>query len=345
MKLNLKTALKIPSRKSGTGGLLALDLRRTQLCLCQTDKQGRPNLLERFALNADQQVSREAVAELLEKILREKQLKGSRCLSLLHRPDYSLLLTEAPQVPNAEIQAALRWKIADLIDFPINEAVLDWFELPPGPSSEARQVYVVVARESVIQARVDLLRGLGLEPAYIDIADMAQRNLAARLPEDEQGVALLDIGDTESLLTLTRQGELIFSRILSLGAEALTENVTLLTGYSAEMARSAMAGHGLDPEQAGADTSVQNALRQAVERLALEVQRSMDYYDSRFRRGAVKHLYLSFDNHYVVGMAAYLGTLTGMQCRDYPAIPLQKGNAAVRAGLLSYGAALREMMQ
>lgn len=343
MNLNFKTTLKLSSRKSGAGGLLALDLRRTQLCLCQVNKQGRPALLERFALNADQQVSREAVAELLEKLLREKHLKGSRCISLLHRPDYSLLLTEAPQVPNAEIQAALRWKIADLIDFPINEAVLDWFELPSGPSSEARQVYVVVARESVIQARVDLLRGLGLQPAYIDIADMAQRNLAARLPEDDQGVALLEIGDTESLLTLTRQGELIFSRILSLGAEALLENIILLTGYSAEMAPSAMATHGLDPDPA-ADAAVQNALRQGVERLALEVQRSMDYYDSRFRRGAVKHLYLSFNNHYVAGMAAYLGTLTGMQCQDYPAIPLQNGTA-MRAGLLSYGAALREMLQ
>ncbi|MEW5791779.1 MAG: pilus assembly protein PilM [Pseudomonadota bacterium] len=343
LKLDLKKLLRKPSG----GALLALDLRRTQICLCQVDRQGRIVLLERVPLTRDQEGSREALAGLLGRIVREYKLAGSPCITLLHRPDYTLLLTEAPQVPEAEIQAALRWKIADLIDFPVNEAVLDHFELQPLQPGETRQLYVVVSRERVIQERVDLLRGVGLEPAYIDIAEKAQRNLAARLPEDEFGVGVIEISDTEALLTVTRRGDLLFSRTLPLGVETLVEHISLSGGYSPDMARSFVASHGLanaehDPDQ---HSLAEQALRQGVERLALELQRSLDYYDSRFRRGPIRALYFLFDGLYVPGLAAYVETLTGTPCRDFPQIEeAAAGHTAQQGCLLSYGAALRELL-
>lgn len=340
----LKIDLRRLLRKPMGGSLLALDLRPTQLCLCQVDKQGRPMLLERLPLSKDQQVSREALAALLDRVVRERHLAGTPCVVVLHRPDYALLLTEAPQVPEAEIQSALRWKIGDLIDFPVNEAILDYFELPPLQAGEARQLYVVAARESVIQERVDLLRGVGLEPAYIDIAEKAQRNLAARLPEDEQGVAVVEIGETESLLTITRRGDLLFSRTLPFGLDTVLEQVMQQTELSAGMARSYLAGQGLLDGDSEDPPAAQLALRFATERLALELQRSLDYYDSRFRRGAVRNLYLIFDGLYVPGLAAYLGTLTGTVCRDFPTVERPAHGATPSGCLLSYGAALRELL-
>ncbi|MEK8089037.1 pilus assembly protein PilM [Thermithiobacillus plumbiphilus] len=340
LKLDLRKLLRRP--RAGT--LLALDLRPSQASLCQVDRQGRPTFLKRLPLSPDQQHSREALAELLSRQVREHNLAGSPCVSVLHRPDYQLLLVEAPQVPEAEILSALRWKIADQIDFPVNEAILDYFELPPGQTADTRQIYVVAARESVVQARVDLLRGIGLDPAYIDIAEKAQRNLAARLPEDEQGLALLEIAEDESLLTITRQGQLIFSRAIAFGTGNLVDGLVESAGFAPEMARAQIGTEGLGEPEILTDIlpAAQQILRQQAERLALELQRSLDYYDSRFRRGAVRQTYVLFDSLHVPHLAPYLGVLTGAACRDFPAIDGR--DASHRMGLLSYGAALRELL-
>ena len=114
------------------------------------------------------------------------------CTTVLDQAEYSLLLTEAPDVPVEELRAAMRWRVKDLIDFHINDATLDVFDVPgERVAGRARQMYAVAARSAVIQKRVDLLDAANINLQVIDIIELAQRNLAGLLPEDARGVALL----------------------------------------------------------------------------------------------------------------------------------------------------------
>ena len=197
---------------------------------------------------------------LLQRISADHQLKHARCTTLLDESEYSLLLTEAPDVRPEELKTALRWRVKDLIDFHINDAILDAFELPGTDGGKSREMYAVAARNEAIRRRVDPLQTAGINLEVIDIPEMAQRNLAALLPEDAQGVALLSFGNRGGLLTISRQGDLYLSRGLDVGVDHLRQSGGL-TGY--------------------------------LDRVVLEIQRSLDYFESHFRQSPVQHLVLT----------------------------------------------------
>jgi MSHA biogenesis protein MshI len=127
-------------------------------------------------------------------------------VSVLDQAGYHLLLVEAPDVPADELRAAVRWRIKDLIDFHIDDAVIDVFEMPPhargGPS---KMMYAVTAKAEHIRQQIDMIEAGGLSLGVIDIPELCLRNVATLL-EGDRGAALLYVGDHRSTLLLGRQG-------------------------------------------------------------------------------------------------------------------------------------------
>ena len=175
----------------------------------------------------------------LARIATDYGLKRAVCTTVLDQTEYSLLLTEAPDVPAEELRAAMRWRVKDLIDFHINDATLDVFDIPgERVVGRARPMYTVAARSAVIQKRVDQLDAAGINLQVIDIIELAQRNLATLLPEDVRGVALLSFTAGAGLLTITKQSELYLSRNLDIGLDALTQSENQVITSTASCSRS-----------------------------------------------------------------------------------------------------------
>lgn len=220
-------------------------------------------------------------AKVLGRAAANFGLKHEQCTTVLADQEYKLLLTEAPDVKADELRAALRWRVKDLIDFHINDATLDVFELPgTAAPGTARSMYAVVAQKQVVQQRIALLEGAGVNLQVIDIPELAQRNLAALSPHDANGVVLLSLNAKGGLLTVTKQGELYFSRNIDVGFNALRE---------------------------GARTS------DYLDRIVLEVQRSLDYYDSHFRQSPLAHLLIAPLPGEVPGLIDHLNANLGVK--------------------------------
>jgi len=84
-------------------------------------------------------------SKALQDIVKQHHLTGATCVSVLEHGGYQLLQVEAPDVDPLELKAAIRWRIKDLIDFHVDDAVIDVFEMPAnGP--RARTMYAVAAR-------------------------------------------------------------------------------------------------------------------------------------------------------------------------------------------------------
>lgn len=194
----------------------------------------------------------------LEKMLHEVAPGGKSPVTLVMPEDrYELLLVDAPRVEPSELRAAVRWKVRNLIDFHIDDAVIDVFEIPGQQNRPQGQamMYAVAARAREVREYIDLIEGADLNLQVIDVTEMAMRNLAARLDDDVRGVAMLYLDDQHGIITITRQGSLYLSRRVETGIEQL-----LREGRSAE------------------------------QQIALEIQRSLDYYDSHFGQPPVASL-------------------------------------------------------
>jgi len=209
----------------------------------------------------------ESVERGLGALIGQTGVRRSLFNAVLAPSDYQLLLVEAPDVEPSELKQAVRWRVKDLIDFHIDDAILDVFDIPGQPvRGRGRMMYVVAARSSLLSQRIAVLEGLSLRLELIDIAELALRNVAALTSEDVSGVALLYLAPEYGLITVTRQSTLYLARTLDTGH-------TALAGFGD-------AGETLDTGGG------------ALESVVLEIQRSLDYYDSHFSQAAVGKLYV-----------------------------------------------------
>ena len=238
---------------------------------------------------------------ILESVASKNQLADADCTSLMESSQSSLLLVEAPEVDPTELKAAVRWRIKDLIDFHIDDAVIDVFDIEgQRERGRAKMMYVVVARISTVQEHINLLEDARINLGVIDVAELAQRNIAALLPEDPSGVALLHFSAGSGLLTLTRQGSLFLARTLEFGTDHLA---------------AALSESDDELRLEGEEPVLNPALARLFDNVVLEVQRSLDYYESHFGLPPVSGVVLAPTEQPIPGLLGYLANNLGLPVR------------------------------
>ena len=239
--------------------------------------------------SADQAAADPRLVELLQRFVRERNLKNIPCTGLLRAGDYSLVLVDSPDVPPSEIRSAMRWQIRELIDFHIDDAVIDVFDLPERDGHTAKRMYAVAARRERVLKLISLMNLSGLNLQSIDIPELALRNIAARLPEDAGGVALIALDRQQGLMTVTRQDALYFSRRVDCNTERLL---------------AASDGEELTP-----------ALESLLDGLTIEIQRSLDFYERHFSQSSVAGIVISPVPGVSDQVCAYLQAQLGIPTR------------------------------
>jgi MSHA biogenesis protein MshI len=217
-------------------------------------------------------------AEVLDKIGKDARAATFHCTTLLGGGDYQLLSVEAPNVPADELKTAMRWRLKDMIDFPVNDATIDVLRIPPGPNAASRpqqMMFVVAARNSALAPRQRMFAAAKIGLSVVDIPETAQRNIAALLEPEGRGLAMLSFDVDGALLTVTFGGELYLVRRIDLPVAALT-----------------------DPDL--------DRRHQAFDRITLELQRSLDNFERQYSFISVSKLLLGPST--IAGLDEYLSS-------------------------------------
>jgi MSHA biogenesis protein MshI len=237
----------------------------------------------------------------LARLRRALDLQRFRCTTAIDPSAYRIVQVNAPTVAPSEVNAALRWSMKDALDFPPEDAVVDSLAIPQGGASTGRAplVLAVAARRERVAARMRAFQRARVPLAAIDIGETAQRNIAALFEQPGRGLAFLAFCAGGGLLTITMNGELYALRVIDVKAAAL------------------------------ADGSDSDTRRQLHDRIALEVQRSLDNFDRLFSQIALDRLLV----------APYAGAATLVaSLRDSLALPVA---LAELDDVLDYGAEAR----
>lgn len=240
-------------------GRLAVALKETGAVCVRVARAGnaKPRVMGAIQL-ADTPMS-----EALDKLARDMEGLWP-CSAVLPPSDYQLLSMDAPPVPREELKAAIRWRLKDMLDFHVDDAAIDVLDVPSerDASNRARTMFVVAARNQIIAARHQLFEKSRLQLDVIDIPEMAQRNIAALFEAEGRGLGLLYFDESGGLLTITQSGELQLSRRIDVPLRQLQTND---------------------------DDEFANAL----ERVTVEVQRSLDHFDRHARHILVSRVLLA----------------------------------------------------
>jgi MSHA biogenesis protein MshI len=204
-----------------------------------------------------------AIAPALETLGKEWRAGQYHWTNVLNSGEYQLLSVEAPNVPPHELKTAIRWRLKDMLDFHVNDATIDVLDVPVAKdaASKAHAMYAVAARNQLIQERQALFEESRIPLKVIDIPETAQRNIAALMEQPGRGLALLSFDAGGGLLTITFGGELYLARRL---------DVTL--------------------DQLLSEQELSGVLH---DRIALELQRSLDHFDRQYRHITLSKLALA----------------------------------------------------
>jgi MSHA biogenesis protein MshI len=200
----------------------------------------------------------------LERLAKEAHANRYTCTTLLAPSEYQLLSVEAPTVPAEELKTAIRWRLKDMLDFHVDDATIDVFDVPLDKDApvRTRSMYAVAARNQTIQRRQEMFDKAKIELKAIDIPDLAQRNISALMEPPGRGLAMLSFDEHGGLLTVTYKGELYLARRL---------DVTL-------------------PQLSTASGEQKSAL---YDKITLELQRSLDHFDRQYHFITVAKLMLA----------------------------------------------------
>ncbi len=183
----------------------------------------------------------------LESLRLSRSTVAGGCNLVLAPEMYNLSLVDRPDVADEELTEAVRWLIQDQVDYPMEDAALDVFELPRSASRERPMVFAVSLQSEFLSTLVREVNAAGVSVANVDVSELAIRNLIWRqFPQPDQSIAALRLTANSGLISISRGDELYLARRLS----------------------------GV-PEQ-----FAESAWESFRERLLLQVQRSIDYYES-----------------------------------------------------------------
>lgn len=148
----------------------------------------------------------------LEHIVKKQGLRDATCSWVLYKSDYQLFLLDPPAVSESETASALRWQVKELIDFPAQDAAIEYFTIPSTLSAK-KKIYVAAAKTIRLQAVSDVIRDVGLNLQYIDIAELALRNVNALYEDQDYYLGMLAFNDEVEFI-ITHQKNLLLSRRL-----------------------------------------------------------------------------------------------------------------------------------
>ncbi|MDT8427883.1 MAG: hypothetical protein RQ757_03865 [Pseudomonadales bacterium] len=309
--------LQLFKRKQRPQGLLGLSLEEQRFSLAFVSSQqgvARLEQCERVEIRNQQQLR-----ELLPRQIEEMGLTGASCNAVLAPRDYNLYLVEAPAVEEDELRAAVRWKIKDLIDIPAEDAVIDIFPVPDDAFlGRSRMLYVVAAVKSRVEQMVELCQRAELELVSIDVPEMAMRNMTSCFANDENGLAFISLSSAGSNLNLTRQGKLYLARKIN--------------------------------TQLGPDVMSSPDWESQRERLVLEIQRSLDYYESQMGQNPVSQLIVAPRWQDTQALVSSLDEAIGLQVSALDFARQLDSDAHItaeikQAAMIVIGAALRDHQQ
>ena len=196
----------------------------------------------------------------LKNYVAHNNLTNTQCNIALSISKYQLLQLDRPAVEDAELNQALQWAVKEQLSND-DELVIDYFD-PPAAAHSVKKLNVVAAsKQDVIDIRNGVLKA-GLALNNIGIAELAICNLLA--PSEDAIITLRQEEGGQLILNIVKHQQLFFSRRLR-----GYENLAIFSPEELKMG--------------------------IVDNLSLEIQRSMDYFESQLRQAPVKKVYISLN--------------------------------------------------
>jgi type IV pilus assembly protein PilM len=282
--------------------VLGLDVSSTTVKLLEFSRQGDGYRVENYAVRAlppnavvEKNINDvEAVAQVIKAVVQSSR---TRIKDAAVAVPGSSVITKVIEMPGDLSEDALETQISleadQYIPYPLEEVAIDFDIL--GPSSknpDQLDVLLAACRRENVDIRASMLDLADLHAKVVDVEAYTMERAFSLIQEqledqEEQVVAIVDIGATMTTLSVLVDAKTIYTREQLFGGKQLTEEIQRRYGLSTEEA-------GLAKKQGGLpDDYEPEVLEPFKDAVVQQVTRSLQFFFSSSQYNDVDHIVLA----------------------------------------------------
>jgi type IV pilus assembly protein PilM len=209
------------------------------------------------------------MGRVIKQMFKEGGIRSKRVVgAVAGQASVVVRIIEVPKMSPTELSETMKWEVERHVSFAPNDVAMDYQVLPVQDMSESNpnmSVLLAAAQQEVINSYVEMLLSAGLDPIAIDIEPLASgRSLLdvvnghpvvranssqdnaydlSAIGTQRETVAIVNIGATNTDVSIYEDGQLIFPRSLPIAGESLTRAVSEVLGYTMEQAERVKIDH------------------------------------------------------------------------------------------------------
>jgi len=178
-----------------------------------------------------------------------------------------------------ELEEQIPYEAEHHIPFAKDDVEIDYEVVNSQNASGQMELLLVAAKKEVVHDYASVVREASLNPVVVDVAAFSAQNgfEANYALEPDETVVLINIGAAISNINIVRNGMSLFTRDVTIGGNAFTEEIQKQLSVAQDEAEAYKVGgsydeHGVVPQE------VERIVEGVAEVMAGEFQRSLDFF-------------------------------------------------------------------
>jgi type IV pilus assembly protein PilM len=231
-----------------------------------------------------------AVVSAIRKLVGTYQVKTKEVVTSISGHSVIIRKITMPNMTDEEIDANIQWEAEQYIPFDINEVNIDHCRLEQMTADQENlDVLLVAVKKEIVGEYTSVIEEAGLVPVVMDVDAFAIQNMFEVNYDPQPGkiVALVNIGASVININIVKGTNPAFTRDISIGGNQYTEEIQKQLNLTFEDAEN----HKISAS--ASDGRLPDLLDGISGNIALEIQRSLDFFTSTSSLGQISKVYLS----------------------------------------------------
>jgi type IV pilus assembly protein PilM len=232
-----------------------------------------------------------AVIDSLQRVFQESRIKTSEVATGVSGNAVIVKKISLPQMSAEELSESIHWEAEQYIPFDIQDVALD-YEVLEGGSGGNMDVLLVAVKKDKISEYTSAITQAGRNPYIVDVDVFALQNCYEMNYGIDPGrvIALLNIGASIMNVNVVKGGVSVFNRDIAGGGNQYTDAIQKDLNLSFEQAEALKKGEQVE---GAAPESLYPILQAVSENIALEIQKTFDFFRATSQEDRIDQILLS----------------------------------------------------
>ncbi len=290
--------------------VIGLDIGESTIKLVEVEREDGQFCLKKIviadtpigAVKEGKLVGVETIYDSLNNLLDQSNFETKDVVAAISGEEIITRNIEVPNMPQEELKETIKWEAEEQIPIPIDQVVYD-YEILERKKDGGYKLLVIAVERSLIDKYLELFEMLKLKPLAIEIEPLA----LARVIEQsyaEETIGVIDIGVSNTDISILHNGKLLFTRTIGFGGEDITEDIAENNDLSFEEAEEYKRKNNL---------FMGESINLVLRNMSTEIYRSLDYFQVKNRDYDIERLILVGGGGKLKGLADHLTTEFGVE--------------------------------